>query len=250
MEETHSKFPQMPRETLRSVISRLKKKERVRSVWRGFYVVVPDEYGLRGIVPPVEYIDDFMRHLGHDYYVGLLSAAAFQGASHQQPQSLMVVTDAKDLKDSVKSGVAVRFVKKSAYSKKYLYERNVGRGKIVLSCPELTSLDLILYEKRVGGLERAASVIDELSEGLNFENTDVQLWENFPRQVIQRLGFILEEVIHRPELADVVYRKSQEAGVVFRKSTLAPLSKGSHADSFDFNARWKLIVTAKMEPDD
>jgi predicted transcriptional regulator of viral defense system len=250
MEEAHSEFPRMLRETLRSVISRLKKKERVRSVWRGYYVVVPDEYGLRGIVPPIEYIDYLMEHLGNDYYVGLLSAAAFQGASHQQPQSLMVVTDAKNLKDSVKSGVGIRFVKKSAYPKKYLYEKNVGRGKVVLSCPELTSLDLVLYEKRIGGLERAASVIDELSEGLNYENTDAQLWENSPRQVIQRLGFILEEVIKRPELANVVYCKSQEAGGVFRKSQLVPLSKDSRSDSFDFNARWKLIVNAKMEVDD
>jgi predicted transcriptional regulator of viral defense system len=144
MEEVQAMFSYMPKESLRSVISRLKKKERVRSVWRGFYVVVPDEYGLRGVVPPVEYIDYLMEHLGCEYYVGLLSAAAFQGAAHQQPQSLMVVTDSKDLKDSVKSDTAIKFVSKSSFqSPKYLYEKNSGWGKVVMSCPELTCYQYI-----------------------------------------------------------------------------------------------------------
>jgi predicted transcriptional regulator of viral defense system len=249
MGEAQSRFPFMPKETLRSVISRLKKKERVRSVWRGFYVIVPDEYGLRGVVPPIEYIDYLMRHLGRDYYVGLLSAAALQGAGHQQPQSLTVITDSKDLKDSVKGNIAVRFISKSDFPKKYLCEKSVGRGKVVLSSPELTSLDLILYEKRIGGLERAASVLDELSEVLNYENTDADLWKSFPRQTIQRLGFILEQILMRPELGEAVFRKSRDAGITFRKALLNTLSKDSHSESCDFDTRWKLIINAKMEVD-
>jgi predicted transcriptional regulator of viral defense system len=247
MEEAHSRFPALLHETLRSVISRLKKKERVRSIWRGIYVIVPDEYGLRGIVPPIEYIDYLMGSLERGYYVGLLSAAAFQGASHQQPQSLMVVTDSKDLKDSIKDNIAIRFICKSELPKKYLYEKNVDRGKVVLSCPELTSLDLIFYEKRIGGLERAAMVLNELSEGLNYENTDSGFWKLFPRQVIQRLGFILEQILSFSELGETVYRKSKDAGIVFRKSFLDPASKNSSPEQYNFDDRWKLILNAKME---
>jgi len=249
MEELRSIFPAIPKETLRSVISRLTQKERVRSAWRGFYVVVPDEYGLRGIVPPIEYIDYLMKHLGRDYYVGLLSAAALQGASHQQPQSLMVVTDSKNLKDSIKGNIAIKFISKAGFSEKYLYEKNVGRGKVVLSSPALTSLDMILYEGRIGGLERAASVLDELSEILNYDDTDADLWENFPRPVIQRLGFILEHVLMRPQLGEVIFRKSYDAGIVFRKTLLDPLLKDSHSEPYDFDIRWKLVVNAKMEAD-
>jgi predicted transcriptional regulator of viral defense system len=250
MNEVQSMFSYMPKETLRSVISRLKKKERVCSVWRGFYLVVPDEYGLRGIVPPVEYIDYLMRHLDCEYYVGLLSAAAFQGAAHQQPQSLMVVTDSNDLKDSIKGDTAIRFVSKSEFPHpKYLYEKNSGWGKVVMSCPELTSLDLIAYEKSIGGLERAACVLEELSEVLNYENTDVDLWKNFPRQVIQRLGFILEKILTRPELSEAVFRKSQDTGITFRKALLAPQAKDSNSGPYDFNTRWKLVINVKMEVD-
>ena len=247
MEEARSRFPDLPHETLRSVISRLKKKGRVRSIWRGIYVIVPDEYGLRGIVPPIEYIDYLMGSLERGYYVGLLSAAAFQGASHQQPQSLMVVTDSKDLKDSIKDNIAIRFICKSELPEKYLYEKNVDHGKVVLSCPELTSLDLIFYEKRIGGLERAAIVLNELSEGLNYGNTDSGFWKLFPRQVIQRLGFVLERILSLSELGETVYRKSKDAGIAFRKSFLDPASKNSSPEQYGFDERWKLVLNAKME---
>lgn len=247
MEEARSRFPDLPHETLRSVISRLKKKERVRSIWRGIYVIVPDEYGLRGIVPPIEYIDYLMGSLERGYYVGLLSAAAFQGASHQQSQYLMVVTDSKDLKDSIKEDVGIRFICKSELPAKYFYEKNVDHGKVVLSCPELTSLDLVYYEKRIGGLERAAIVLNELSESLHYENTDSGFWKLFPRQVIQRIGFIFERILSLSELGETVYRKSKDAGIVFRKSFLDAASKNSPSEQYGFDEKWKLVLNSKIE---
>jgi hypothetical protein len=49
-------------------------------------VVVPVEYELKGVVPPVVYIDWLMAYLQKNYYIGLLNAATFYGAAHQQPQ--------------------------------------------------------------------------------------------------------------------------------------------------------------------
>ena len=51
---------------------------------RGFYVCVPDRYQLRGDVPPSFYVDDLMRQLGREYYLGLTSSAAIWGAGHQR----------------------------------------------------------------------------------------------------------------------------------------------------------------------
>lgn len=50
-------------------------KRWIMSPLRGFYVIVPDEYVLRGAVPQSFYLDDMMLHLGRKYYVALLSAA-------------------------------------------------------------------------------------------------------------------------------------------------------------------------------
>ena len=39
------------------------------------------------------YIDNLMRYYKAPYYVGLLSAAAYYGSSHQSPQILQVITN-------------------------------------------------------------------------------------------------------------------------------------------------------------
>ena len=78
---------------LQSAIRRLKKKGRVTSPRRGFFVIVPTEYRSTGAPPASWLIDDLMSYLGQPYYVGLLSAAAVHGAAHQQPQVFQVVTN-------------------------------------------------------------------------------------------------------------------------------------------------------------
>ena len=57
-----------------SGLQRLRRQRRVFSPTRGLYVVVPPEYRSWGVVPAEWFIDDLMRHLGHSYYVALLSA--------------------------------------------------------------------------------------------------------------------------------------------------------------------------------
>ena len=52
-----------------SVLTREVSKGRIMSPLRGFYVIVPDEYVLRGAVPQSFYLDDMMHHLGRKYYV-------------------------------------------------------------------------------------------------------------------------------------------------------------------------------------
>jgi hypothetical protein len=73
---------------LESSLRRLVAKRRIARVRRGFYVVVPLEHAAAGAPPASWFIDDLMRrHLEVPYYVGLLSAAALHGASHQAPRS-------------------------------------------------------------------------------------------------------------------------------------------------------------------
>ena len=64
---------------------------------RGFYVIITDEYALRGTVPQAVYLDQMMQHLERKYYVALLNAAEYHGAAHQAPMSfcVMIVSVAK-----------------------------------------------------------------------------------------------------------------------------------------------------------
>ena len=72
------------RPVLAIALHRLKERKLIVSPMRGFYVCVPDRYQLRGDVPPSFYVDDLMRQLGREYYLGLTSSAAIWGAGHQR----------------------------------------------------------------------------------------------------------------------------------------------------------------------
>jgi predicted transcriptional regulator of viral defense system len=247
-QEVVKRFPAVSRATIRSVISRLKEKGRVYSVWQGVYVIVPDEFRLRGIVPPIEYIDELMHTLGHDYYVGLLSAAALFGAAHQQPQLLMVITDSNATRSKSANRAGIRLISKGVLPKEYAAVRTVGFGKVNVSSPELTTLDLMLFEEQAGGIERAVGVISELAEdALDYSGLDASFWAMFSRPAIQRLGYILEETLGRRRLADQVYEGSRSSGVAFRRALLVPRNHHTSGHVQGVNERWKLNINEKLE---
>ena len=249
MEDLKRLFPSMPKEAVQSSIYRLIGKGRVCSVWRNFYIVVPDEYALRGFVPPIEYVDGLMRYLGIRYYVGLLSAAALHGSSHQQPQSFMVVVNSNNLKKKKSPDAGLHFIAKSQIQDKFLQSRNTSYGEVKISDPVMTVLDLILYENRVGGLERAASVIDGLVDELDLADSDPAIWTAFPIPVIQRFGFIIESILEYHELGDVIYNKINNLGITFRKSFLDPRIKATEIKESNYDRKWKMIANTDLEID-
>ena len=249
MENLELQFPDMHKEAIRSSLYRLVGKGRVCSVWRNFYVYVPNEYALRGFVPPIEYIDSLMRYLGHKYYVGLLSAAALFGSSHYTPQSFMVIADSNQLRSKNDADVSLRFVSKAQIQDAFLLSRNASYGEIKVSNPLLTALDMIHYENKVGGLERAASVIEGMADEIDVSDINAAIWNSFPIPVIQRLGYIVELVLGFTKLGDVIYNKTREAGIMFRKNPLLPEAKVKETDEYTFEPKWKIIVNTEMEVD-
>ena len=73
-EEVAEAFIEMSAEVLSATLSREVRKGRIMIPVNGFYVIIPDEYALRGFAPQPFYLDDMMRHLERNYYVALLSA--------------------------------------------------------------------------------------------------------------------------------------------------------------------------------
>ena len=85
-------FRERTEKSLKTDINRLVSAKRIENVYKGFYVIIPIQYQLKGIVPPSYYINELMEYLGKPYYVGLLSAAAIYGASHQRTMITQIVT--------------------------------------------------------------------------------------------------------------------------------------------------------------
>src|ERR1700722_20915784 len=70
-------------QAFQAAVARLTKKGRLISPRRGFYLILRPEDRLLGAPDPARWIDPLMTHLGLDYRVSLLRAAAFHGAAHQ-----------------------------------------------------------------------------------------------------------------------------------------------------------------------
>jgi predicted transcriptional regulator of viral defense system len=243
-------FPDMSKEAVRAGLYRQVAKGQIRSVWHGFFVVMLHEYGLSGNVPPTEYINQLMAYLGRNYYVALLSAASFHGSSHQAPQTFMVITDGGTLRSGSRSGSRIKFFTRKEIPKRYLDSVQGRSSYIAFSNRELTALDLVTRMKEVGGLSRAAEVIDGLAEeGLDFSKAAPDFYTLSPVACYQRLGYILDEVLGYHKLADDVHNGAIGADLVFSRTALSPTSDKRGLSKKHMRTRWKLIVNAEVDLD-
>src|SRR5215471_8284515 len=126
--------------TLRGFLAAAERQQRRNALLNprhGFYVVVPPQFLSWGGPPPSWYIDDLMRHEGHAYYVGLLSAAQLHGATHQAVMEFQVITDKRIPKihagRSIISLVYRRDMERVADA---LIDQKTDTGRMKISSPE------------------------------------------------------------------------------------------------------------------
>jgi predicted transcriptional regulator of viral defense system len=228
---------------LTKVLGRLVRKRRIVSPRRGFYVIVPAEFSLRGTPPADWFIDDLMRFVGHRYYVGLLTAAALHGAAHQQPQQFQVVVDAP-LRPVRVGNLNVVFMKKEGVERCPVQRVNTSTGTMAISTPEVTAFDLVKYAAKAGQLSNVATVLAELAEKIDpeqlvsvAEDTGVEM------SVVQRLGYLLDEV----EMSESA--TSLASWVAMRSPRWVQLRPGRSATEAPTADRWRVRVNADVEPD-
>jgi predicted transcriptional regulator of viral defense system len=233
--------------SLKRVLDRLSKKEKVVSVFKGYYVIIPPQYLSKGILPPSMFIDGLMKFLERKYYVALLNAAALHGASHQQPQEYFVVTEYPVLRATNKKGIKINYTSTRQLPPEILTEKKkTETGYITVSSPVLTAIDLISYEKKIGGLNRASTIISELTESIRPKDINEELISYASVSSLQRLGYILEEMLNRNDLAEKIYKQCKKAGIKFY---LIPLKASGKKSKDVLNEKWKLMINAEIEID-
>lgn len=209
---------------------------------RGLYVAIPPEYRSWGVVPAQWWVDPMMGHLGRNYYVGLLTAAAIHGAAHQAPQVFQVIVD-EQLADRDIHRVRVRFHVSAALP--HLPAGAVERvttetGSMAVSSRELTAVDLVASPTLAGGLDNVATVLTELVD----LDTDVlaSIGSLYPRSVIRRLGWLLDEVVGMSPLESLQRLAAPGTGNVTPLDVHAA-SPGQRSDT------WAVLVNTSVEPD-
>lgn len=232
-------------EALKKSLQRLKRQNAVAMVRKEFYVIVPPEYRVKGIIPTSFYVNDLMKFLNRDYYVGLLNAAALHGAAHQQPQNYSIITEGIPLRKISNSKVNITFYIKKSWNKKDVFKRKVDTGYVNISSPELTALDLVSYYNEVGGFNRVATVIQELRESMKADKLIESVKQYEQVAVAQRLGYLLESVLEEEELSNALFNYLES--VAFYPTLLRPQKK--KPESMATGNRWKIVANIEIEAD-
>lgn len=232
---------------LKSALKRLADKGKILSIYKGYYLILPPQYSSKGILPLTLFLDTFMKFLERPYYVALLNAAAYHGASHQQPQEYFVMTNFPVLRATHRKGMKINYISVKQIPEKLLEQRKTEAGYLNISNAALTATDLIQFEKRIGGLNRAATVLNELAEVLQPADITSELLNYAPATALQRLGYLLEFVCYKPELADTLYEAMERHLLnCFR----IPLKASGATKGFSSENRWKVIVNTQIEIDE
>lgn len=247
VEELRPDFPSLSAQNIQSGLNYLSRKKVIVSVYRGFYVIIPVQYALRGEVPPIYYVDDLMAFLKKPYYVSLYSAAELLGAAHQRPQAFSITTCFPRPNTSAKKNPVLRWTYRRKIEDGLLLTAKTETSTVKYSCAELTAADLIQYSHKVGGLSRAATIIAELCDVIDEKNLTEKLLGCATITALQRLGYILEEVLQQRGKADAILRLIKSSG---RETIPIPLDLKADVADCEINRKWNLLINNDIEPDE
>ena len=221
-----------------SALRRLKERQKIVSPRRGFYVVVPPEYRIAGSPPASWFLDDLMQYLAQPYYVGLLSAAALHGAAHQQPMVFQVVTS-KPTREVLSGKVTIRFTMSNKVGRMPVTELQTETGTMRVATPETTAFDLVRYPIDAGHLSNAATVLAELTEGIDAHKL-VSIAHLVRLPDVQRLGYLLDAV----GAGDLTVLLAE--WLATRRPRAVPLSPGTPTD-VEIDKRWRVLPNVELE---
>ncbi len=229
----------LSQESIKKALARLARRGRIVKLKDYFYAVVPLEYRSAGAPPPAWFIDALMHAMRRPYYVGLLSAAALHGASHQQPQEFQVVTD-RSVRGIVAGRARIRLFVNKHLLRSATQRVKTPTGSMRASTPETTVLDLIRFARSGGRIDNVATVIAELIPVLAPARLlrAAKARGDIPNS--QRLGYLLDR-LRAKELAEPLH-----AWVVRRAPRPVPLRPGLRGRE---HRRWHVLIPDDVEVD-
>jgi predicted transcriptional regulator of viral defense system len=227
---------------------RLQRRGHLVNVRQGFYVIVPPQFLSWGAPPPSWYIDDLMRYEARPYYVGLLTAAAIHGASHQAVMEFQVVTDKKMPELVVgRSRIAFSYRKDLGAVAEGIENRKTDTGRMKVSSAELTALDLLRYPSAAGAIDHIATVLAELGGKIEPQKLG-SLSVAFERSVVQRLGHLLQRLGHGNRAEPMLEKRFAS-----KPPSWVELDRGEtdlEPETTERDPRWRVVVRRAPEIDE
>ncbi len=227
-------------EAVKKALQRLARRGRVLKVKDYFYVIVPLEYQNAGGPPAAWFIHDLMAAMQLPYYVGILTAAAQYGASHQQPQEFQVITD-RSVRPLTVGRTRIRFFASQYAAEAAVASIKTPTGSMRVATPETTAVDLVRFVKVAGNLDNVATVLTELSSLLDPKRllAAVRLVGDVPNA--NRLGYLLDHVRARHVCGPL------HAWLERQSCHPVPLRAGRPVAGAAEDRRWHVLVNEAVE---
>ena len=180
--------------------ARLVKKRRLAAAKRGFFLILRPEDRAAGAPDPARWIDPLMRHLGVDYRISLLRAAAFHGASHQAAQVFQVIVP-KQIRLITIGRQRIQFVYQTAHvfaktnQAPWLGQLKTDAGFARVAGIELLLLDAVRYFHQAAGINGAAQIVHDLGASADPRRL-ARAAAAYENSTARRLGYLLEHFGH------------------------------------------------------
>jgi predicted transcriptional regulator of viral defense system len=239
-------------QAFQAAVSRLTKKGVLVSPRRGFFLILRPEDRVLGAPDPSRWIDPLMMHLGIDYRISLLRAAAFHGSTHQAAMVFQVIAPRQLPKIEIgRQRVEFLYQSSAAFAAanrpEWLEQLKTEAGFAKVAGAELTLLDICRYFHRAAGINGAAQAVHDLGRKAD-PRILTKAASAYEDSAVRRLGYLLERFGH--------FRQADSLRPLAKKAksfkALDPTVKPIVAELAELEQRnpdWKLVINVPVEID-
>lgn len=224
-------------EDRKQIVFRLKKKKILTAIKPGVYVFSPLEAGTEGggidelLVPPLFFPKK-------NYYVGYSTLFNYYGFTEQIFQTVYVLNTAIR-KEKIICGISYKFIRIPENRFYGLETIRVKDTDVIISSKERTLIDLIYFNRPVGGIKNAADILKKfvMEKKCDIKKL-VQNAARFPNiKTRKRIGLILDNTNIPGAMVMPLLKSIQKTAV----STFTGSRKGT------LNKKWRVIVNDPQE---
>ena len=181
--------------TVWTSLDRARQARKMVSVTKGGWVPVPPEYRKAGAPPPIHYIDQLMDHLGtrllRRFPVGRRLLRSLPPSTDGSPSGVGCA-----LAGAAQVGRSrIQFVQRQDAADRRTQQANVPTGRVTVSTPETTVLDLVETPSLGAGLSNVATVIGDLLVEDQLDPAALaDAARTYPTTSVQRAGYLIESM--------------------------------------------------------
>jgi predicted transcriptional regulator of viral defense system len=239
-------------ETFQAAAARLTKRGMLVCPRRGFYLILRPEDRPFGAPDPARWIDPLMKHLGLDYRVSLLRAAAFHGSAHQAAMVFQVIAPRQIPKiDIGRQRVEFLYKAPSGFAEsnrpEWLAQLKTEAGFAKVAGVELTLLDICRYFHRAAGINGAAQAVHDLGKkaDLRILAKAASAYEN---SSVRRLGYLLDRFGYDRQASALEVFAMKAKSFKELDPAVKPIV-ATLRESDEMNRKWMLVINVPVEID-